>query len=118
MIKEIIETLEDVQTILKTSHMCRSLDGECTKEEVEVYKERFWALSYAIKLLKWFSEQDVVDRRDLIEYIRDGLEENREALENAEPLKEINRYELASTLIDALVKDIEALPKASPVEVK
>lgn len=51
-IDEVIERIEEVMQIIKAQHMCKSMDGECTKEDVEDYKARFEALKHALDTLK------------------------------------------------------------------
>ena len=53
--KEAIERIQEVMTILRTQHMCKDMDGECTTEDRETYIQRFEALRMAIEALQ---EQD------------------------------------------------------------
>ncbi len=47
-----IEDLKDINTILKTQHMCKVLDDELTKKDVEDYKSRFASVNLAISALE------------------------------------------------------------------
>jgi len=49
-----IEDLKDINTILKTQHMCKVLDDELTKKDVEDYKSRFASVNLAISALERF----------------------------------------------------------------
>ena len=53
--KEAIERIQEVMTIIRTQHMCKDMDGECTTEDRETYIQRFEALRMAIEALQ---EQD------------------------------------------------------------
>lgn len=50
--KEAIERIQEVMTIIKTQHMCKDMDGECTTEDRETYIQRFEALRMAIEALQ------------------------------------------------------------------
>ena len=50
--KEAIERIQEVMTIIRTQHMCKDMDGECTTEDRETYIQRFEALRMAIEALK------------------------------------------------------------------
>lgn len=50
--KEAIERIQEVMTILRTQHMCKDMDGECTTEDRETYIQRFEALRIAIEALQ------------------------------------------------------------------
>lgn len=62
--KEAIERIQEVMTIIRTQHMCKDMDGECTTEDRETYIQRFEALRMAIEALQeperkkgqWISE--------------------------------------------------------------
>ena len=47
--KEAIERIQEVMTIIRTQHMCKDMDGECTTEDRETYIQRFEALRMAIE---------------------------------------------------------------------
>ena len=51
-IEKAIEVLKDINTILKTQHMCKVLDDELTKKDVEDYKSRFASVNLAISALE------------------------------------------------------------------
>jgi rRNA maturation endonuclease Nob1 len=51
-IEKAIEDLKDINTILKTQHMCKVLDDELTKKDVEDYKSRFASVNLAISALE------------------------------------------------------------------
>lgn len=51
-IEKAIEALKDINTILKTQHMCKVLDDELTKKDVEDYKSRFASVNLAISALE------------------------------------------------------------------
>ena len=51
-IERAIEDLKDINTILKTQHMCKVLDDELTKKDVEDYKSRFASVNLAISALE------------------------------------------------------------------
>ena len=51
-IEKAIEDLKDIKTILKTQHMCKVLDDELTKKDVEDYKSRFASVNLAISALE------------------------------------------------------------------
>ena len=50
--KEAIERIQEVMTIIRTQHMCKDMDGECTTEDRETYIQRFEALRIAIEALQ------------------------------------------------------------------
>ena len=50
--KEAIERIQEVMTIVRTQHMCKDMDGECTTEDRETYIQRFEALRMAIEALQ------------------------------------------------------------------
>ena len=50
--KEVIERIQEVMTIIRTQHMCKDMDGECTTEDRETYIQRFEALRMAIEALQ------------------------------------------------------------------
>ena len=51
-IEKAIEALKDINTILKTQHMCKDLDDELTEKDVEDYKSRFDSVNLAISALE------------------------------------------------------------------
>ena len=50
--KEAIERIQEVMTIIRTQHMCKDMDGECTTEDRERYIQRFEACKMAIAALQ------------------------------------------------------------------
>ena len=50
--KEAAERIQEVMTIIRTQHMCKDMDGECTTEDRETYIQRFEALRMAIEALQ------------------------------------------------------------------
>lgn len=50
--KEAIERIQEVMTIIRTQHMCKDMEGECTTEDRETYIQRFEALRMAIEALQ------------------------------------------------------------------
>ena len=50
--KEAIERIQEVMTIIRTQHMCKDMDGECTEEDRKAYIQRFEALRMAIEALQ------------------------------------------------------------------
>ena len=64
--KEAIERIQEVMTIIRTQHMCKDMDGECTTEDRETYIQRFEALSLAIEALQ---EQERIIKQ--LEELRD-----------------------------------------------
>ena len=54
-----IEKIKDLRVKIKAQHMCKSMDGECTKEDVQEYKDEFEALLMAEKALKDGSDTNV-----------------------------------------------------------
>ena len=50
--KEAVERIQEVMTIIRTQHMCKDMDGECTTEDRETYIQRFEALRMAIEALR------------------------------------------------------------------
>lgn len=44
--------IDEMRAEIKAKHMCRSMDGKCTSEEVAEYRCRFAALSMAIEALE------------------------------------------------------------------
>lgn len=50
--KEAIERIQEVMTIIRTQHMCKDMDGECTTEDRETYIQRFEALRMALEALQ------------------------------------------------------------------
>lgn len=44
--------IDEMRAEIRAKHMCRSMDGECTSEEVAEYRCRFAALSMAIEALE------------------------------------------------------------------
>ena len=43
--------IDEMRAEIKAKHMCRSMDGECTSEEVAEYRCRFAVLSMAVDVL-------------------------------------------------------------------
>ena len=64
--KEAIERIQEVMTIIRTQHMCKDMDGECTTEDRETYIQRFEALRMAIEALQ---EQERIIKQ--LEELRD-----------------------------------------------
>ena len=54
-----LKTLESLRVKIKMRHMCKSMDGECTKEDVQEYKNEFEALLMAEKALKGVPDTNV-----------------------------------------------------------
>lgn len=54
-----IKMLENLRIKIKMRHMCKSMDGECTKEDVQEYKNEFEALLMAEKALKGVPDTNV-----------------------------------------------------------
>ena len=50
--KEAVERIQEVMTIIRTQHMCKDMDGECTEEDRKAYIQRFEALRMAIEALQ------------------------------------------------------------------
>ena len=50
--KEAAERIQEVMTIIRTQHMCKDMDGECTEEDRKAYIQRFEALRMAIEALQ------------------------------------------------------------------
>ena len=61
-IEKAIEDLKDINTILKTQHMCKVLDDELTKKDVEDYKSRFASVNLAISALEKQMARSPVNR--------------------------------------------------------
>ena len=59
--KEAIERIQEVMTIIRTQHMCKDMDGECTEEDRKAYIQRFEALRMAIEALQ---EPEIVHCKD------------------------------------------------------
>ena len=59
--KEAIERIQEVMTIIRTQHMCKDMDGECTEEDRKAYIKRFEALRMAIEALQ---EPEIVHCKD------------------------------------------------------
>ena len=51
-IERAIDDLKDINIILKTQHMCKVLDDELTKKDVEDYRNRFASVNLAISALE------------------------------------------------------------------
>ena len=51
--------IDEMRAEIKAKHMCRSMDGECTSEEVAEYRCRFSALSMAVEALQKQTPQKV-----------------------------------------------------------
>jgi hypothetical protein len=51
-IEEAIEHLRDINTIAKTRHMMRDVDGELEDGEIQLYRERFEAVKMGIAALE------------------------------------------------------------------
>ena len=66
--KEAIERIQEVMTIIRTQHMCKDMDGECTTEDRETYIQRFEALRMAIEALQ---EPEIVHCKDCKYWIDD-----------------------------------------------
>ena len=64
--KEAVERIQEVMTIIRTQHMCKDMDGECTTEDRETYIQRFEALRMAIEALQ---EQERIIKQ--LEELRD-----------------------------------------------
>ena len=65
--KEAAERIQEVMTIIRTQHMCKDMDGECTTEDRETYIQRFEALRIAIEAL-----QEKERKKERCEYCKDG----------------------------------------------
>lgn len=50
--KEAIKHLEGVALILKSRHMCKSMDGNCSHDEIDEYRKQFESIKIAIEALK------------------------------------------------------------------
>lgn len=50
--KEAIERIQEIMTIIRTQHMCKDMDGECTEEDRKAYIQRFEACKMAIAALQ------------------------------------------------------------------
>ena len=59
--KEAVERIQEVMTIIRTQHMCKDMDGECTTEDRETYIQRFEVLRMAIEALQ---EPEIVHCKD------------------------------------------------------
>lgn len=51
-IEEVIEHLNDINTIARTRHMGRLMDGELEDGEIQVYRDRFEAVKMAVSALE------------------------------------------------------------------
>jgi hypothetical protein len=51
-IEEAIEHLRDINTIAKTRHMMRDIDGELEDGEIQLYRERFEAVKMGMTALE------------------------------------------------------------------
>ena len=49
---EAIEKIKDLRVKIKAQHMCKSMDGDCTEEDVQEYRDEFKALQMAEEALK------------------------------------------------------------------
>lgn len=56
--------IDEMRAEIKAKHMCRSMDGKCTSEEVAEYRCRFAALSMAANILNKQIPQKVVLETD------------------------------------------------------
>ena len=65
--KEAINRIQEVMTIIRTQHMCKDMDGECTTEDRETYIHRFEALRMAIEAL-----HEPERKKERCEYCKDG----------------------------------------------
>ena len=59
--KEAAERIQEVMAIIRTQHMCKDIDGECTEEDRKAYIQRFEALRMAIEALQ---EPEIVHCKD------------------------------------------------------
>lgn len=50
--KEATERIQEVMAIIRTQHMCKDIDGECTEEDRKAYIQRFEACKMAIAALQ------------------------------------------------------------------
>ena len=50
--KEAAERIQEVMVIIRTQHMCKDIDGECTEEDRKAYIQRFEACKIAIAALQ------------------------------------------------------------------
>ena len=50
--KEATERIQEVMAIIRTQHMCKDIDGECTEEDRKAYIQRFEALRMAVEALQ------------------------------------------------------------------
>ena len=50
--KEAAERIQEVMAIIRTQHMCKDIDGECTEEDRKAYIQRFEACKMAIEALQ------------------------------------------------------------------
>lgn len=59
--KEAAERIQEVMAIIRTQHMCKDIDGECTEEDRKAYIQRFEACNMAIAALQ---EPEIVHCKD------------------------------------------------------
>lgn len=52
--------IDEMRAEIKAKHMCRSMDGECTSEEVAEYRCRFAALSMAVEAIEKQTPKKVI----------------------------------------------------------
>ena len=50
--EEAAERIQEVMAIIRTQHMCKDIDGECTEEDRKAYIQRFEACKMAIEALQ------------------------------------------------------------------
>lgn len=50
--KEAAEHIQEVMAIIRTQHICKDIDGECTEEDRKAYIQRFEACKMAIAALQ------------------------------------------------------------------
>lgn len=55
--KEVIKHLEGVALILKSRHMCKSMDSNCLHDEIVEYREQFESIKIAIESLEKTSDE-------------------------------------------------------------
>ena len=72
-IERAIEDLKDINTILKTQHMCKVLDDELTKKDAEDYKSRFASVNLAISALEKQIPKKVKQYNDKSIFIYEGV---------------------------------------------
>lgn len=120
--KEAIERIQEVMTIVRTQHMCKDMDGECTEEDRKAYIQRFEALRMAIEALqeqerKWILVTERLPENGCGVLVTVNGKHNNITFENALEIAEYDNIEgwIIEGYLDWLDPDVTAwMPLPEP----